>query len=152
MKRWIMFALAAVVVGMLPKGQQIDVGKLNPAELIYIYKEDSLTVVLTDTGDAGWGDTLEKALDDLRSTSFGEVFLDTVDYILVTEETKSVLPKLENHFRLSSNIFLASGEVDLKKVAEFLSVHNPERTLLDSITRKEKLPKLMTAGERYYLE
>ena len=152
MKRWILYGLVAVVILFLPKGQGVDTGELIPAELIYIYKEQNQIVAETDTGEYGKGITLQKAVEDLQETAFGVVFLDTVDYILVTEETKDLTAELESEFRLSTNIIMATGPMDTVKVSRFLAIHNPEVTLRDYLVDREKLPKCMKAGDRYYIE
>lgn len=152
MKRWLIYLIAVLVLYSLPEGQGTELGKLNPAGLVYIYKEADQFVVRTDTEEMGRGASLEKALEDLRATSSAEVFLDTVDYILVTEDTKSCVPELEKEFRLSSKMVLATGQIDAVQAASFLATHDPEMTLLDYVTTGKSLPKLMMAGERYYLE
>ena len=152
MKRWILYTLVAAGILLLPKGQGVDIGKLIPAELIYIYKEQDRIVVETDTDNSGEGVTLEKALEDLHATASGTVFLDTVQYALVTEETKNLLPELESILRLSTNVVLATADVDLPKAAPYLTSHNPKVTLKDHLTQGKHLPKFMKAGERYYIE
>ena len=152
MRRWLIYLIAVLVLYSLPEGQGTELGKLNPAGLIYIYKEADQFVVRTDTKEMGKGVSVETALEDLRASSGAEVFLDTVDYILVTEDTKSCVPELEKQFRLSSNIVLATGQIDAVQAADFLAIHNPELTLLDYVTTGKSIPKLMMAGERYYLE
>ena len=152
MKRWILYTLVAAGFLLLPKGQGVDIGKLIPTELIYIYKDQDRIVVETDTGNSGEGITLEKALEDLHATASGTVFLDTVQYALVTEDTKDLLPELESVLRLSTNVILATADVDPAKTALYLTSQNPEVTLKDHLTQGEHLPKIMKAGERYYIE
>ena len=152
MRRWTIYALAAFAVLLLPKGQEKAIGKLLPVELIYIYKETDRTLVQTDTGDIGQGDSLTEALADLRMAASGEVFLDTAEYILVTEEARKLLQEAETVFRLSAQVVLATGKVDPQIAAQYLSAHRPGVTLKDHLMLGEPVPKLMTAGERYYLE
>lgn len=152
MRKWQVYLAAAALVLLLPEGQGSDVGKLQPAELVYIYKENDAISVCTDTGDLGSGETLPGALKDMQETSPGILFLDTVDYILITEETKNVIPELEEYFRPSSAVILATGTIDVERATRFLSVHEPDSPLTDCVTENVQLPKLMTAEERYYLE
>ena len=85
-------------------------------------------------------------------TAPGEVFLDTTEYILVTEQIGKMLPELEDVFRLSTQVVLATGEVDPKSAAQYLMAHIPGVTLRDHLMQGDQIAKLMTAGERYYLE
>jgi len=151
MKRWIFFLAAAAVVLFLPDGQGIDVAKLQPVELLYINMEQGRMVVYTDTGEYGIGNTLEDALQDVRATAKGEIFLDTVDYVLVTEETKMEISELRHVLRLSAKLILATGPVQSEDITAYLAVHKPEITLKNWMMGQRELPKLMTAGERYYL-
>ena len=125
---------------------------LRPAALLYIYKEDGRTIIVTDTNDVGIGDSLNAALDDMHKTSAGEVFLDTVDYVLVTEQTKNCIPELMQILRPSANLVMATGEIDVKSASEFLAIHRSEISLKDYMQEAQELPKMMTVGERYYLE
>lgn len=151
MKRWILFLAAAAVVLFLPDGQGIDVAKLQPVELLYINMEQGRIAVYTDTGEYGIGNALEDALRDVRATAKGEIFLDTVDYVLVTEETKSEISELRHVLRPSANLILATGPVQPKDITAYLAVHKPDVTLKNWMMGQRELPKLMTAGERYYL-
>lgn len=151
MKRWWM-GLAVAVLLLVPEGQGMDVGKLQPVELLYICKENEKTVVRADTDDFGTGNTLETALQDLHDTTAGVVYLDTVDYVLVTEQTKNLIPKFEEFLRPSVNLVLATGDVDAVTALDYLAIHKPGITLIDHMQGKKELPKLMTVGERYYLE
>jgi len=151
MKRWLIFLAAAAILFLLPEGQGSDIAALQPVELFYICMEEGRVALRTDTEELGIGNTLDDALQDLRATARGEIFLDTVDYVLVTEETKAVIPELENLLRPSAKLILATGTVNAKNITEFLSIHKPEFTIKDWMTGRTELPKLMTAGERYYL-
>jgi hypothetical protein len=152
MRHWLLFVVAAVIISLLPKGQGTDIGKLQPAELIYIYKEENTLVLETDTGDVGSGETLQEALADMEATSFGEVFLETMNWILVTEDTKQILKNQWEKFRLSAQVVLVTGPVDVKTISQYLQIHKSNVTLKDYVAGQKELPKLMTAGERYYLE
>lgn len=152
MRHWLLLVVAAVIISLLPKGQGTDIGKLQPAELIYIYKEENNLVLATDTGDVGSGETLQEALADMEATSFGEVFLETMNWILVTEDTKPVLKQQWEKFRLSAQVILVTGPVDVKTLSQYLQIHKSNVTLKDYVAGQKELPKLMTAGERYYLE
>lgn len=151
MKRWLSFLIVGAVLLVLPKGQGLNVGELEPVELIYIQMEDNRIQVETDTGEQGRGNTLTEALRDTEDTAMGKIFLETVDYILVTEQTKTLIPELRGIVRPSANLVLVTGPVTLEDVSTFLQIHKPDKTLKDWLTGKQGLPKLMTAGERYYL-
>lgn len=151
MKRWVIAIAAVIAVLLLPEGQGTDVGKLQPVELLYIYINDGKIILQTDTGDTGMGYTLDAAVDDMHNTASGVVFLDTIDYVLLTENTRDIINDLQNILRPSTNILIATGTVDPEKVTEFLKIHKPDVSLKNYMAGQKKLPKLMTAEGRYYI-
>ena len=151
MKRWIVYPGLLAALLLLPEGQGVDIGQLKPAEILYIYIEDGATVVQTDTDNVGKAWNLEGAIADMRQTSDGEVFLDTVSYLVVTEETKDKLPELGKILRPGTSVVMATAPVELKNLAAFLKVHKPKIQLFSCVLGQANLPKLMTAGEQWYL-
>lgn len=152
MRRWSVFLIAAAAVLLLPNGQQTEIGDLQPVQLLYIYKEDGAVVLKTDMDDMGKGKTLHDALDDLHATATGVLFLDTVEYLLVTEETWTMVPQLGEMLRPSTNLVMAMTPVDPAEAAGYLTVRRPEVTLLDQRTGASEFPKLIEVEGRYYLE
>jgi len=151
LKRWYWIAVGLIVLFLLPEGQGMDVSQLQPMELIYICMEEGRVVVRTDTGDEGSGNTLDTALMNLHASSNGKVFLDTADYVLVTEDTKDLIEEMGGILRLSARVILASGQIDPEAVPQYLAAHDSRVTLKDCMSGEQTLPKLMTAGKRYYL-
>lgn len=151
MKRWIVFCLAAAALFVLPQGQGVDIGEIEPVELLGIQKKSGCIVIATDTGEFGQGLTVAEAVRDAENTATGKLFLETVDYVLVTEQIKSEIPELMNILRPSARLILVKAPMDLEGAAEYLQTHKPEMTLKDWMTGKRELPKLTMVGERYYL-
>ena len=152
MKRWREIAAIAVLGILLPRGQGVDIAKLEPVEAIYIYIEEGKIRMQTDTGSEGTGYTLAEALEDLHKTASAVVFPDTADYLLVTEQTKSLLPELAGLLRPSAKVLLAAGPVDMERILPFIKNQDPRHTLKDVMMQDTAIPKLMYALGRYYLE
>ncbi len=148
MKRWIIYALALASL-FLPRGG-IDIGKLQPMELLYIYMEEDKLIVETDTGDLGRGNNLDEAFSDLKSTTPAEVYLDTAAYLVVTEETKEYLPQLQEVLKRSTSVCQAEGKLDLQQSARFLSAHVPHVRMKDCKEAID-LPLLKIENDRLYL-
>lgn len=149
MKRWIPMALAVAALFLTPR-RETDVSELLPVELIYIQQLGNQICVQTDTGDAGYGSTLEGALGDLKAAAAGKVFLETADYLIVTAETERYLPQLWNILRPATEVCLGIG-VDANG-AEYLSTHRPGVTLNDVRAGYGQLPTLRKTEGRYHLE
>lgn len=148
MKRWIVLAAFLAVILALPQ-RQGDVADLLPVELVYVYKEGNLLRVETDTGQFGEGATLAQALEELRATAPGEVFLDTADYLILTRDTVECLPQLADLLRPGTQVCL--GFQADAQAAAYLAAHKPGVTLKDCRSGAVALPTLVKREERYSL-
>lgn len=153
MKRWLWCAgallLTAVLGGMPFIGT--DIAKLQPVEVLRVQKEGDLVLVELDTGDSGKGATLEMALQDLKESTPGKVFLETADYLLINPEAEALLESLAEHLRPACGVCLENGEVKLEETAEFLGAHEPGLTLQEYRAGNHSLQKLVVREERMYL-
>ena len=99
--RWILSLLAVlsvVALGWLPF-QGTDVATLEPAETLYVYIKEENIWVETDGGWFGKGATAKEAIADLKESAPGQVFLQTVDFLLLQENSEQVLPQLYSFLR-----------------------------------------------------
>ncbi len=149
MKYWVWIPLAALL--LLSPFQGNDVGKLRPVELVTMRREKNAVVLETDTGDVGRGRDPLTALEDLKRSAPGALFLDTADYFLVTRETENLLPELSGVLRPAVEICVYSEETDLMGAVEYLRAHSPEVTLLQWRTQGKTVPELRTDGGEYRL-
>lgn len=132
MKRVIMYGLALLLLNFVPvKGT--DIGKMRPVEVLFVYREAENIVIETDTGDLGEAETVLDALQDLKNTTPGFIYLNTAQYLLITEATKDAVEQLCPMLNKSVRICFAESSVDLKEAARYLPVH-------------EELPKLSDWG------
>lgn len=150
MKQWIVFLAAAILVAALPT-QGMDVAKLQPVELIYVYMENNQITLRTDTGDLGQGMDLNAAMKNLKQTTAAEVFLDTADYLVVTEETKQLLPELAQVLKGKCRVCRGDKLSDLEQTAAYLSAHKSEVRLKDCTGAAGELPVLTEIGGRLCL-
>lgn len=145
MRSW-KWMLAATALAVLLPSQGTDVGKLKPAELLYAQKEGAEYIIQTDTGDEGRGDSVESALMDLKETADGAVFLETVEYLLLTEETRDAMRDFAQYLRPTVQPCVLYGEADLRSTAKYLSAHQPK-----SLLRKQTTAILTAERGRYHL-
>ncbi len=124
-----------------------DVAKLQPVEVLRIQKEAGGILVETDTGEQGRGGSLEEAFENLKECASGDIFLDTVEFVLLQDA--SIAPELIAYLRPACQVCLERGRADLKKAAAFLDVHRPKATLMNC--RKEPIPTLVSEEGRMEL-
>ena len=147
MRHW--YLPAALGILLLSPGASTDVVKLVPVELVYVYEQNQKICLETDTGDLGVGEDLEEAMADLRSSASGEIFLETANFAIVTEQTAHLVPGLHAFLRPATRICL--GVRADAGAAEYLSAHEPQVTLKDLRTGEADLPVLIRTEGRYQL-
>ena len=153
MKRWIVYgaALAAAVCLTGNRSAGIDVGKLEPIEVVRINVTGLNVRIETDTGRKGAGRSLEMAVMDMKRSADRELFLDTADYLLIDKEGVDLMAELAEMLRPSCKVCLENGEAELEGVGAFLTIHDPKMTLLEYRKTRQVLPKLLTVEGRMYL-
>ncbi len=147
MKRWMVYALAVAAVLALRPRENMDVSNLLPVELLYINKEAGFIRVETDTGAVGVGRDLNSALQNLKDTAPGKVFLETADYLIVTEQTKGLLPALVEILRPAAEVCIGINAD--AQAAVYLKAHPPKTTLNDIRAGGREVPVLIKIKERY---
>ena len=115
MKQWPVMAAAAVLILVLSPFRGTDIGKLRPAQWVYLSRQEDTVWLETDTGDRGGGTDVLSALEDLRQSAPGKLFLETADYALVSREALQDLPQLRNVLRSGVEVCLAEEKPDADK-------------------------------------
>ena len=153
MRRWIVYLMALFItaaVGILPF-RGTDVGKLLPVETVRLTKQDDKILLETDTAGYGIGNDIQSALENLKATAMGNVFLDTADYLIVTPGGEDLLLELYAFLRPNCSICIQLGNAEVAKITEFLENHEPELTLQEYRGGLKKIPVMMIVEERMEL-
>ena len=125
-----MLYLIILALLFLAPVEQLDVAKLEPVQTVAISVENGKIVLETDTEDKGVGETVEAALQDLEENTSGAIYLDTAQYLLVTEEAEEKVASLRQYLRSGVIVSRWDGKADLQQAARYLSVHI-QRTKVD---------------------
>ena len=122
MKRAILYIgiLAALIAAPV---EQMEVGKLIPVQVVSVYKEGDAYVIETDTQNKGVGQTVETALQNLKDTASGTIYLDTAQYLLLTEDAQDAVEALRKNLKASVEMSEMEKPVPVKEVAKFLDAH-----------------------------
>ena len=126
-KKWICYAASLALV--LLAGKRVDIGRLRPVEVVRLREINGILLLETDTGDKGWGLTVEQALEKMKKTTAGVVYLDTADYLLIENGMEGHLPALRDYLKKKTTMAYAGKDIPLEEVAEFLRNHRPSRTI-----------------------
>lgn len=149
MKRSIIYIIVAALA-LLMKPHGTDVGKLIPVEVIWLSGSQGQVMIETDTGNKGTGKTIDDAIENLKKTTAGVVYLDTADFLLVSTGSVEFLGEMGKHLKSTVEVCGADGEIDLTAAAEYLAAHRPNMTLKKAM-RGGQLPELKTEKERLIL-
>ena len=152
--KWILSVFAILLItalGWLPF-QGTDVATLEPAEALYVSLEAEQVLIETDGGWFGRGETVDGAVKDLKESAPGQVFLQTVDYLMLQKGSEGVLPALYAHLRSGCSVCLVEEKLDLEKASAYLRAHRPALTLQHYRAEKSKIPLLIMEEDRACLD
>lgn len=129
MKKWLLLPglLAAGFLLRLPHPAR-DIARLEPVRAVYLYMEQGLTTIETDTDTTGTGPDLESAYAALRNKAHREIFLDTAQFLILDPDVPITEPVFEI-FRPDCKVVITDSRADLKKSSDYLSQHPPKRNL-----------------------
>ena len=122
---WYVAALSLLLLG----GRGTDIGRLRPVEVVQLTEKDGLLFLETDTGDVGWGLTINQAVQKLKETTPGQIYLDTADFVLLEEGLEEYIPDLRSYLKRRTRMAYGAKGVDLPMVADYLRVHRPTGTI-----------------------
>lgn len=153
MKRWIFYLLTLAVALFLSQNRSpaIDVGRMEPVEVVRVIGDRGMIIIQTDTGQMGKGEDLSQAISDMKQTASKELFLDTAEFLLVTPSALPQVPELTEILRPSCCICLDGGKTELNGIAAFLQTQKPGVTLRQYRKNPNQLPTIHVREERLYL-
>lgn len=135
--KYLLYIVIIAVAISIPLERQ-DVAKLKPVELVSVYTEKDRVVLTTDTEDIGIGKTLSQAYENLELTTPGVIYLDTAQYLLITEDALHLIPELTGYLKEDVSVCLQDGVLDPEMAAKYLS-------------EQANLPKLKTWEEGVHM-
>lgn len=143
MKKIILYIFIMVGTLLLPTQKQ-DVADLEPIQAVWLRMENEMLVLQTDTEDIGIGHNVAEALADMKLHSPGIVYLDTAEYLLVSQNAMSRISELNGILNKSVRVSLWNGEGDLVEAARYMQSHKTGIELGDWSKEKglEKIPKI----------
>ena len=138
--RRMVFYLAALAL-LLLGGRNTDIGQLRPVEVVQLYAKGNLLILKTDTGDMGWGITVEEAVRKLKETTPGIIYLDTADYLLLEEGAEEYLPSMKRYLKKRTKVVYGPEELDLEEMAAYLRIHRPSGCIGNTTKPLERVEK-----------
>ena len=122
MKRIILYCVILGAVLAVPV-EKLDVGKLEPVQAVWMHRQDDQIVLETDTDDWGFGTTADAALADLEEHCPGIIYLDTAQFLLVSENAANQIPMLRQHLKDSVLLSSWDGQGQLSDAVKYMASH-----------------------------
>lgn len=143
MKKWVwVLAFSAVLLLSRLEHTGVEISRLEPVELVRITHEEGNICIETDTGAKGYGQDLNAAVENLHSSSSAAVFLDTADYLLVSDEAEQYIDRLYGLLRPACQVCFANGDINLTEVLPYLKAHSLTSSLLRYRAGDKAIPTL----------
>ena len=150
MRKMVWYLILIIGALMIPS-EKTDIGDMKPVELVQLERNSDRVVIRTDMKDEGEGQDTAEALENLKRTSDGIIYLDTADYLLVDMDAAADAVELAGVLKASSRVCWAEKKIDPEKATAFLRIHQPQTQFKDWNTEnREEI--LRTAGEKLVLE
>lgn len=111
--------------------ERLDVAKLEPVQTVAVRITEQQVVIETDTKNRGEGKSIKEAIADLEENTPGVIYLDTAQYLLLTDEAVRYSADLENYMRPTVRVSMWDGEESVEKAAKFLDVRKDLPRLKD---------------------
>ena len=122
MKKMLIYGLL-VAAALLAPVRANDVGDLQPVRVVQVSKEAGNILLQTDTGDWGMGENITAALENLKATTPGILYLDTARYLLISEDVQNEISDLRKVMKGNVHLCLAEGAVLGEEIVPFLRSH-----------------------------
>jgi len=140
MKRIILYVLILCSLPFLPL-ESMEIANLEPVQAVWMYEADGMVVLETDTEDKGTGGSVEEALADMKQKSPGIIYLDTAQYLLVSEKVQQQIAALQAYVKGSVRLCQWDGQGDMVDAVKYADAHKVGEKLKDW-NLNVKLPKL----------
>lgn len=140
MKRIIIYCIILIAALAVPV-ERMDISHLEPIQAVYLYRDGDSIVLETDTEDQGMGKTVQEALADMKYKSSGIVYLDTAEFLLVSDNALDDIGQMQSVLKGSVRVCTWCGKGELTEAAKYMQAHKTG-CRLDKWSPAVKLPNL----------
>ena len=139
MKRIIIYCIILAGIFWIPV-EKSEIRDLEPIQAVWMYMENGEVVLVTDTEDEGRGESVSEALDVMKEKSSGIIYLDTAQFLLVSETAQEKVSEIIPFLKAKVKVGLWEGG-NLKEAARYMQSHRTG-VKLGKWNAYVKLPKL----------
>ena len=128
--RMVIYIVILAILFFVPL-ERVDVAKLLPIEAVAVYMDAGDVVFETDTEHKGRGVDVTKAIENLKENTSAVVYLDTAEFLMVSEDALAEMDALRKHLKPSVKLFVGDAREKVKQTAKYLEVHGSLPKLKD---------------------
>lgn len=103
--------------------ESVEIANLEPVQGVWVYEENGNIVLETDTEAKGIGITVAEAMSDMKEHSPGVIYLDTAQYLFVSETAQEQISALQPYLKASVRLCKWEGQGSLKNAIEYADAH-----------------------------
>ena len=129
MKWFLLTAAVLTCVFGLPF-RDYDTAKLLPIRCIQARREDGQILLLSEAGE-GRGKTWQEAVENLRQNASGEVFFDTAEQVIFSDEALAHEAADSKILRPAAEVYFAQNFTDPEELHKYLSAHPSGQKISD---------------------
>lgn len=108
MKRTIIYIVLIAAVFVAPVNR-LKISDMEPVEALLLKREGEYLTIMTDTGRAGTGPDISRAIQNLQKNTPSVLFLDTTQYVLVCGKAEKDLEALKPYLKKRVEISYQDG-------------------------------------------
>ncbi|MBR6825239.1 MAG: hypothetical protein IKM59_01695 [Oscillospiraceae bacterium] len=127
--KWIAAAVALILLYGLPF-HRYDTAKLLPIRCVQAQREGGRIHILSEAGE-GYGATWQEAVEDLRRNAPGEVFFDTAEQGVFSDEALARQAAESGDLRPGAEVFFRGALEDPGELYAYLSQHGSNKKIRD---------------------
>lgn len=135
--RKVLYAALLIPLFFVPLNR-VNVADLLPIEAVAVYMDGEQVVLETDAENTGAGETVDKALSDLKENTPAVIYLDTAAYLLVAPNAVEQVDSLRPHLKPSVKVCVCEAAGKVKIAVEYLEVHEDLPRLKNWKTENDK--------------
>ena len=108
MKRMVLYVLLIAAVFLAPV-RRVRISELEPVEALLVKREGQYLSLMTDTGRAGTGPDISRAIQNLQKNTPKQVYLKTVRNVMISGNGEKDLDALRPYLKKQVKIHYQEG-------------------------------------------
>lgn len=122
MKRMILYVLIIAAVFVLPV-KPTETENLEPIQAVWLCLDNENIILQTDTENQGIGKSVAESLENMKLHSDRLVYLDTAQFLLVSENAVDRIAEIEPYLKGSVKICLWDGTGEIAEASRYMQTH-----------------------------